>query len=725
MKHFLYFLFFSLLLISACKKDDKTVAPPLSIKSFLPNSGNPGTIVTIQGTGFSRTLTSNTVNFNGTAAQVLSANDTMLVVSAPEKGTTGVLAVSVGGHSVQGATYTFQALSVHAIAPMNGPAGTSVTISGTGFTSVDSPAVVTVNGIRAIVTNANDTTLVITIPAGAGPGPIHVAVNGENADGPTFSFQAISAIMPASGGAGTVVTITGQGFSTNASDNQVAFNGLAAQVQSATSTTLTVVAPANVQTGPVSVTMNGQKTSGPVFTVVPAPVISAVAPLSGPVGAVVTISGKNFSAVRDENQVTLNGMAVTVTSATAMQLTFVVPSGATSGALVVTVNGQPVTGPNYTIQSLGVSALLPDNGLAGTVVTVKGYGFDPSPANDQVTINGQTLTVSAATDTTLTITMPTGISTGALHLSAGGLTATGPTFRRAGVTTLYSGALVSYLSPGMVVDSKGYIYVALNGAINKIAPDGSTAAIWAGDASAGGYADGQGTNARFLYISGLTIDAQDNIYVADGGNAAIRKITPDGTVSTLYKGTPFTPKYPFLDPQGNLYFGSDYSGVGKITPGGAYTQVTNNLGANGQLVYYNGYIFFGNPNQQVIDRYSFSLNSYAPYVGTFFSDGYIDGPAGTNRLYGPGSCCYDPTSGLVYFIDGNNYSIRAFNPADGSVTTITGAAGTRNAFTTGHVDGTLQEALFSMSGNSPLFVDKNGNIYLLDGSNGIREIFLQ
>lgn len=49
-----------------------------------------------------------------------------------------------------------------------------------------------------------------------------------------------------------------------------------------------------------------------------------------------------------------------------------------------------------------------------------------------------------------------------------------------------------------------------------------------------GFKDGKGTEALFSYPTGLAIDGQDNLYVADTGNNAIRKITPDGVVSTFY-----------------------------------------------------------------------------------------------------------------------------------------------------------------------------------------------
>lgn len=103
------------------------------------------------------------------------------------------------------------------------------------------------------------------------------------------------------------------------------------------------------------------------------------------------------------------------------------------------------------------------------------------------------------------------------------------------VTTLTSG-LTS--SEGMVIDSSDNIYVSDGHVIKKVTSDG-TVTLFAGSGSPGS-ADGTGTGASFNNIQGLGIDSEGNIYAADKGNNAIRKITSAGVVTTVTTNSALT-----------------------------------------------------------------------------------------------------------------------------------------------------------------------------------------
>jgi sugar lactone lactonase YvrE len=86
---------------------------------------------------------------------------------------------------------------------------------------------------------------------------------------------------------------------------------------------------------------------------------------------------------------------------------------------------------------------------------------------------------------------------------------------------------------GVAVAEDGTVYVADagdNNHIRKIAPDGNITTLAGGSE---GFADGTGAQASFNTPSGLAIDAEGNLFVADTGNNRIRKVTPEGVVSTV------------------------------------------------------------------------------------------------------------------------------------------------------------------------------------------------
>jgi len=94
------------------------------------------------------------------------------------------------------------------------------------------------------------------------------------------------------------------------------------------------------------------------------------------------------------------------------------------------------------------------------------------------------------------------------------------------------------LPTGITMDAEGNLYVAdtFNHRIRKITPRGEVSTLAGGGLSGyekGSFADGEGQNARFNEPHGIAIDAMGNLYVTDSWNHRIRKVTPRGKVSTL------------------------------------------------------------------------------------------------------------------------------------------------------------------------------------------------
>lgn len=157
---------------------------------------------------------------------------------------------------------------------------------------------------------------------------------------------------------------------------------------------------------------------------------------------------------------------------------------------------------------------------------------------------------------------------------------------RPGVRGFADGApgIATFENPtGVAVDFAGNVYVVDSGTylVRKVTPDGFVTTL-AGVANEPGYADGQGIAARFNYPKFLTVDGEGNVYVGDQNNHAIRKITPAGRVSTLlfqpgYSSTVETlwhPRGVAADAAGNVYV-ADYvnSTIRKATRNGPISPV--------------------------------------------------------------------------------------------------------------------------------------------------------
>ena len=176
-----------------------------------------------------------------------------------------------------------EGISFSPFAPTFGPAGTSVTITGTAFTGATA---VSFNGVAAAFTVSPSGTITTTVPAGATTGPITVTTPGNGPIVTTTRFTvtpAISSFAPTFGGVGAGVTITGTNFT---GATAVSFNGHPATFTVNNSGTVTTTVPAGAITGPITVTtLDGTATSAASFTVTSAPFALGSTPSSQTVSA--------------------------------------------------------------------------------------------------------------------------------------------------------------------------------------------------------------------------------------------------------------------------------------------------------------------------------------------------------------------------------------------------------------------------------------------------------
>jgi len=159
----------------------------------------------------------------------------------------------------------------------------------------------------------------------------------------------IAGFTPTSGPVGTSVVISGSALT---GATAVAFNGTNASTYSVDNDgQITATVPVGATTGPVSVTSPGGTASNGTFTVSPAPTIASFSPTAGSIGVTVVITGSAFTGA---TSVTFNGTSASYTVNSDTQITATVPSGATTGQLVVvTPSGSGTSVGTFTVNAPG------------------------------------------------------------------------------------------------------------------------------------------------------------------------------------------------------------------------------------------------------------------------------------------------------------------------------------------------------------------------------------
>ncbi|AOR29657.1 glycoside hydrolase, GH74 family [Formosa sp. Hel1_33_131] len=274
--------------ITSCNDNDNSFTPTPVILNFSPDSTKPNKVISVLGGNFDAETSLNIVKFtsaedsNGNftidlEAEVIQAQENALSVRVPLGAITGPITVTVNGElGTSPIVEIIQlALTITEISPASANRGDTVTITGQDFSEIISENVVTFGAIQATVTSASSTSLEVIVPQNAELGNTTVKVSVTSIQEETTSaFEvtdttalSVLSYSPSGGSIGAEVTIFGANFSDVISENTVSFNGINATVSAATTTSLTVVVPNGVTSGPISVTVNGVTATGPDFTV--------------------------------------------------------------------------------------------------------------------------------------------------------------------------------------------------------------------------------------------------------------------------------------------------------------------------------------------------------------------------------------------------------------------------------------------------------------------------
>ncbi len=263
---------------------------------------------------------------------------------------------------------------------------------------------------------------------------------------------------------------------------------------------------------------------------------------------------------------------------------------------------------------------------------------------------------------------------------------------------------------GLAADASGNVYVADKGnhAIRKIAADGTVTTI-AGNGVLG-HKDGAGKDAAFDSPSDVAVAADGTVYVADTLNHAIRKIDAAGNVTTLNK----------LSQRAVEAYEGVVEGAGDFKDGAIAEALFNE--PSGLALDAEGNLYVSDTGNQRIRYIDFDAGTVTTVAGggTYKSNAlyvegfYVDGAAADARFYSPKGLAIDAEGG-VYIADSLNHSVRYLK--DGRVVTVVGNGDGEYGF----VNGIDEAALIDYPADVAIGAD--GSLYIADTyNNSIRGV---
>lgn len=392
-----------------------------------------------------------------------------------------------------------------------------------------------------------------------------------------------------------------------------------------------------------------------------------------------------------------------------------------------------------TDSTLIVNKFYPTKGGVGTEILITGKNFTSDTSLVSVTVGEKPLKVIACNETGIMAIVPKKLGSGPLEIKVGDRGAVSVekftyTFS-AIVTTLAgtgdaghadgegSGAQFALYDPqqpwkkgSICVDNNLNVYVGdvANQCIRKITPDGTVSTL-AGRPGVGGHVDGTGLAARLQAFYGMDCDTEGNLYLTDVFQSTLRKVTPEGVVTTILDPTPFGPWSLAVDKRdGTIYVGNcEGQGIFQMKKDGSVTHIVHNTSIAGLTIDKEGNLFATEYGTNLILKYA--ANTWTKTVIAGNGNGYVDGSFASAMFSYPWGLDVDSNGDL--YIAGNDggtnldQSVRIVDMTREEVRTVAGSS------VGGYINANGSAAAF----RSPLdvAVDKNGVIYVYDRNNNV------
>jgi RHS repeat-associated protein len=395
----------------------------LSISSISPPSGPVGSVVTITGLNFGTSQGTSTISLNGTNAVATTWTDTVITALVPFGASSGVFSTVVNGEAANSSTFTVTALpsgwSDSDVGPV-GIAGSAsyangiFTVKGSGqfvgntnadqchfaYQGLSGDGTIVARVVSASGTTSNQVGLMIreTLSAGATMAFVDFDTNSYG----YFYYRTTTGASGTYNSLGAGLTLpywlklvrSGNTFTPYSSTDGVNWTAIASEtitmaqnvyvglaVESGSNSTLSTATFDNVSISPAAS---------------PAPVITNVSNTTGSIGSQTTIVGTGFGAAQGGSLVQISNVLATVNSWSSTSITITIPTGATSGPLVVclapsmndsnpwdfTVTGQPLP-TSWLDQDIGSVPSAGSASYAGGVFTVTASGSGPNTNNDK------------------------------------------------------------------------------------------------------------------------------------------------------------------------------------------------------------------------------------------------------------------------------------------------------------------------------------------------------
>jgi hypothetical protein len=344
-------------------------------------------------------VTDGCVKFNGVIADIIFQSDTLIVAIVPDGAISGDVVIEANGYLSNGVYFRVRNMIITALKPSSGLPGDLVVILGWDFG--DEIGIVTLSGVEAEILSWSDSLILAKIPDATSSGDVMVMVHGYYSNGVYFFVgqMTIISLEPSKGLPGSHLSINGYGFGDE--HGIVLFGGIDAEIQLWSDTLITAIVPQEATSGQVVVESNGFFSNG-IFFHVRELTISSIEPSSDFVGSSITIHGYDFG--EEQGFVRFAGNDALIVEWLDTLILSIVPEGASSGNVVVEVDGHYSNGMYFHVRQMTITNLEPAIGLPGDVIMIYGYDFGSAPGT--VTFAGIVADVQSWSDTLIDVIVP-------------------------------------------------------------------------------------------------------------------------------------------------------------------------------------------------------------------------------------------------------------------------------------------------------------------------------